>query len=279
MKKLNLVNKEASDIEYVISKYPDGQQNIEILGWYPNTEIVILSRLNNWLDLELIICSVKSLKSVDVKQIHLFVPYFLGSRSDRQFVIGGNNYLKEVICPIINGLKFETVMTLDPHSDVLEACLNNFKKQTNHELVKWALKNINNKPDAQENTVFISPDKGAAKKIYKVLEHVNYKEDPIICSKQRDEKGKLSKFHLELGSYHDKIHDGKELNFIIIDDICDGGATFINIARELKSYFNESHKSKIYLIVTHGIFSKGFLELDKYFDGIYCTNSYYVVFV
>ena len=32
MKKLNLVNKEASDIEYVISKYPDGQQNIEIQG-------------------------------------------------------------------------------------------------------------------------------------------------------------------------------------------------------------------------------------------------------
>ena len=31
---------------------------------------------------------------------------------------------------------------------------------------------------------------------------------------------------------------------------------------------------KIYLIVTHGIFSKGFEELSKYFDGIYCTNSY-----
>lgn len=34
------------------------------------------------------------------------------------------------------------------------------------------------------------------------------------------------------------------------------------------------HHTKMYLIVTHGIFSKGFEELSKYFDGIYCTNSY-----
>lgn len=34
-----------------------------------------------------------------------------------------------------------------------------------------------------------------------------------------------------------------------------------------------SDGQKIYLIVTHGIFSKGFDELAKYFDGIYCTNS------
>lgn len=28
------------------------------------------------------------------------------------------------------------------------------------------------------------------------------------------------------------------------------------------------------LIVTHGIFSKGFGELQQYFDAIYTTNSY-----
>jgi ribose-phosphate pyrophosphokinase len=60
-------------------------------------------------------------------------------------------------------------------------------------------------------------------------------------------------------------------DYIIIDDIIDGGQTFINIAKELKS---KPLKGKIYLIVTHGIFSKGFAELSQYFDGIYCTNSY-----
>ena len=67
-------------------------------------------------------------------------------------------------------------------------------------------------------------------------------------------------------------------DFIIIDDICDGGATFINIAVKIKEYFDNQdyngYQPKIYLIVTHGIFSKGVSELSNYFDGIYCTNSY-----
>lgn len=41
-----------------------------------------------------------------------------------------------------------------------------------------------------------------------------------------------------------------------------------------KEFFGMNEKSKIYLIVTHGIFSKGFKELNRYFDNIYCTNSY-----
>jgi len=52
------------------------------------------------------------------------------------------------------------------------------------------------------------------------------------------------------------------------------GATFINIAKEAAKQYPALKNPKIYLIVTHGIFSKGFTELSKYFDGIYCTNSY-----
>jgi ribose-phosphate pyrophosphokinase len=64
-------------------------------------------------------------------------------------------------------------------------------------------------------------------------------------------------------------------DIIIIDDICDGGATFINIAKEIqKQYELTTPKPKIYLIVTHGIFSKGLEELGEYFESIYCTNSY-----
>ena len=63
-------------------------------------------------------------------------------------------------------------------------------------------------------------------------------------------------------------------DMIIIDDICDGGATFINIAKELRKPGYMYKDNKIYLIVTHGIFSKGTTKLSQYFDGIYCTNSY-----
>jgi ribose-phosphate pyrophosphokinase len=61
-----------------------------------------------------------------------------------------------------------------------------------------------------------------------------------------------------------------EKEIVIIDDICDGGRTFIEIAKILKE---EKKDIKISLIVTHGIFSAGLKELYEYFDMIVTTNS------
>jgi len=290
MKILNLTNNETSDIKFEVSKFPDGQQQVKIdlksfhdisifQFSYKNNEVKIKARLNNFKDLELIICATKSLRELGVKQIHLYTPYFLGSRSDRKFEEGSNNYLKDVICPIINNLKFESVTVLDPHSDVLEACLNNFKKIDNLELIKDVIfNNLCAGPgfvdtDKFNNLILISPDAGANKKIFKIAEQIGYKGDIITCSKSRDENGKLS--HVVVPITREYLN--KDL--IIIDDICDGGATFINIAKEIRNKQKEFKMlgyeySNIYLIVIHGIFSKGFKELNTYFDGIYCTNSY-----
>ena len=122
--------------------------------------------------------------------------------------------------------------------------------------------------------ILVSPDAGASHKIYKLAEQIGYKGDIITCSKERDNKGKLTKTVVPISPHYlDSLKD-----HIIIDDICDGGTTFINIAKTLKKRYasmnNEDMKGKLYLIVTHGIFSKGFEELSQYFDGIYCTNSY-----
>lgn len=148
---LNLVYPEKSNIKYKVSKFPDGQQQITIEGFnrlinplsdLTEDSVLLKTRLNNFQHLELIICTTKSLRNLGVKEIHLYTPYFLGSRSDRKFEEGGNNYLRDVICPIINSLKFESIIVLDSHSSSLECCLNNFKSINNVELVKFALKNI-----------------------------------------------------------------------------------------------------------------------------------------
>jgi len=286
MKTLNLVDIDKSDIKYQIQKFPDGQQNIVIgtggkVTYTSKEPVQIKSRLNNWLDLELITCAAASLHELGVDEIHLYTPYIVGARSDRDFTEGngGNNYLKDVICPVINSLNFKTVTCIDPHSDVLEACIKGFRKISNKDLVYWALrngictyKNVKEgiRPLDMDNIVLVSPDAGASKKIYKLAEQIGYKGDIITCSKDRDKDGKLTKCVVPL-------NDRESHNFIIIDDICDGGATFINIAKEIKKQYEGLETIspiKIYLIVTHGIFSKGFNELTQYFDGIYCTNSY-----
>jgi ribose-phosphate pyrophosphokinase len=282
---LYLVNHEDKlSCKYKISKFPDGQQSITIIEDGYNTfdrlkgqthGITIKSRLNNFQDLELIVCSVQSLKEIGVKTINLYIPYCIGGRSDRKFGEGGVNYIKNVIAPIINLQGLNEVTIIDPHSDVLEACINNFKKIDNLKVVRFALMEY-----FRENGVIISdysklrllsPDAGALKKVFAVAEGIGYENEVIIAAKHRDPKtGKITHTSVPLGP------DDIDKDIFILDDICDGGRTFTEIAKTIRSHVwprDEYFRGKIYLVVTHGIFSNGFQELGDYFDGIYCTNS------
>ena len=272
MKILDLVDQEKVgdlNLRYKISKFPDGQQSINLDFIHLEDEVKISSRLNDFKDLEVILCATAALKNVGVKTIHLYVPYFLGARSDRKFTDGGINYLKDVICPIINSQGYETVTIMDAHSDVLEACIHNYRKIDNTKLVKFALTDIDNTNSAREKLTLVSPDAGALKKIYHVSEHFGI-DKMVIANKHRDIKtGKIT--HTEVPGL---TQEPGSKNFVIIDDICDGGRTFLEIAKTIRKeredyVFND----KIYLVVTHGIFSAGFLELKNWIDGIYCTNS------
>jgi len=290
---LNLVNpNDIFTFKYEISRFPDGQQSIRLIENGYNTfgslresdkqhGITIKSRLNTFSDLELIICATQALKEVGVKNIELYIPYCIGARSDRKFMEGGINYVKTVIAPIINSQGYSKVTILDPHSDVLEACINNFEKEDNIDLVSFALVDYFLSKGFEtwsaenfENVRFISPDAGALKKVFHVADAVKYRNEVIIASKHRNvETGKIDYTNVPMS-----VNDADK-DVFIIDDICDGGRTFIEIAkavdevRKLSSSVKREHYGKNYLIVTHGIFSFGFDFLVQHFDGIYCTNS------
>jgi ribose-phosphate pyrophosphokinase len=263
---LNLVNPEKSDIKYKISSFPDGQQTVDIINYNGLLDKVVMikSRLNNFKDLEIIICANQALKILSPARIHLYVPYFLGSRSDRKFQNGGINYLKQVICPIINSQNFASVTVIDPHSDVLEACLNNFNKVNNFDLVDDALSYliVDNEED---KVVLVSPDAGAYKKVYDVAKKFDIK-NIITATKVRDMvTGNILRTEIPVLDQH------KDLIYVIVDDICDGGRTFVELAKVIKE---NRPTAKVYLVVTHGIFSAGFKTLNEYIDGTFCTNSY-----
>lgn len=280
MKTLDLTNPEDSDIKYKISKFPDGQQAITLdlentIFSSESQSVVIKSRLNSFLDLELIICANQALVELGnvnlvfkLKEISLYVPFFLGARSDRKFLKGQSNYLKTVICPIINSQNFSRVTVLDPHSDVLEACLNNFQKTSNVNFASNSIKDITGY-ERNDKITLISPDAGALKKIYDVAEAVEC-DDVIVANKLRDLKtGRI--IRTEVPGI-DQEPGCK--SFVIIDDIIDGGRTFVEIAKSIRDIRpKEIFNDKIYLVVTHGIFSSGFEELEKWFTGIYTTDS------
>ena len=266
MKELRLSNLDLSDIKFKVSKFPDGQQTIELLDYnYCNNseKVIIITRISSFIDLELIICATQALKNIGFFHIELSIAYFLGARSDRQFVDGGINYLKQVICPIINSQGYEKVYVFDPHSDVIEACVNNIQKNNNHNLVRLSIDYIKGKSGKNKDLLVVAPDAGAIKKTYEVCKKLEL-QNVIIASKIREMiSGNIVKTEIP------KI-DNNIKKIIIIDDICDGGRTFVNLAKEIKKQTDKP----IYLIVSHGIFSAGFDELLSVIDEIYTTNSF-----
>ncbi len=278
---LNLVNEKESDITYKISRFPDGQSDIVLdikefhlsgiseTGKSWSSTIKISSRFNSFKDLEIIICTTKALRRLGIKEIHLYIPYLLGARSDRQFQEGGNSYLVDVIAPILNAQNYKSITVIDVHSDVAAACINNLKSIDNEELVKFALSHIydNDSNYGDRSSVLVSPDAGSLKKIYNIAKEIEYKGEIIIANKHREiETGKILSTEINLNVNC----IGKD--YIIIDDICDGGRTFIELVKAIKE--KDTSNRRFFLIITHGIFSARFEELEKYFNTIYCTNSY-----
>jgi ribose-phosphate pyrophosphokinase len=272
---LNLVNpKDSLSCKYEISKFPDGQQSLKVITPINeiNKHVTIKSRFNSFQDLELIVCATQALRGIGVKKISLYIPYCLGGRSDRKFSEGGINYIKDVIAPIINSQNYHKVEIMDPHSDVLEACINNFEKVSTNKLIDFVLRDYfrNVKGVIKIDYIkllLLSPDAGAYKKIYGVAEYMGYKGDIIVASKYRNiETGKIEKTIVPFPN-----NDFLDKDIFIVDDICDGGRTFTEVAKAIKE--NKKYTGKIYLVVTHGIFSAGFDFLVQYFDGIYTTNS------
>lgn len=274
---LDLTNEEKSDIKYKTINYPDGQRDLIInkeschsIIPPPNSFrilnncVKIKSRLNNAEDLLMIVCANKALRNLKIKEIHLYTPYIMGLRSDRLFQLGGNRYIKDVLSPILNAQNFESVTCLDAHSYVAENCINNLENIDNKKLVCFAL----NEMKKSETTTIITPDDGASKKIFKLIDNLDYEVNIIVCSKDRDKDGKLTKTIVPDFDYSKDI--------VIIDDIFDFGGTFKNIAKAINEKIPESASKigKKYLICTHAIQEEGLKDALKYFETIYTTNSY-----
>jgi ribose-phosphate pyrophosphokinase len=220
-----------------------------------NQKITITHRLNSFNDLGLLCIAVDALRRMDVKDIELFIPYFPAARQDR-VMIKGEPLSVKVYADIINSMQFNKVYVFDAHSEVTAALINNCDVIPNHIFIEMVIKAIGN------NVKLISPDGGALKKIYKVSEFLGGVE-VVECSKSRDVKtGRLSGFKV----YNDDLQGA---DCLIVDDICDGGGTFVGLAEELKN----KNAGKLYLAVSHGIFNKGFEVLDC-FEKIFTTNSF-----
>ena len=259
MRVLNLstgFNPFQSSIEEIESKsflFSGGEVHIKLQG--SADDVLISTRLNDSNDIMKLLLAVDALRRSGTKNISVFIPYLPYARQDRVMVAGEPLSIK-VMCNLINSCGFEKVYVYDVHSEVSLALLENCELISNYSLVKEVLKD-------RTDYLLVSPDAGALKKIYKLAEAMTYTDDIVLCNKVRDvSNGRIKQITVDQDDLQGK-------DCFIIDDICDGGATFVGVAKELKS----RNAGKVSLIVSHGIMSHGETELVDWIDHIYTTDS------
>lgn len=245
-----------SEVEFQAFSFAGGEPHIKIVPNSVTDKVMLTHRLCSFNDFGLLLLAVDALHRLDVEHIEVFIPYFPAARQDRVMVEGEPLSVK-VYTDILNAIGLAKIHLYDPHSDVAPALLNNSKTINNHSLVQRVVDHIGS------DMYIVSPDGGALKKIHKVAAHLQDYE-VVECGKMRDVKtGKLSGFKVPLDNLNAKA-------CLIVDDICDGGGTFMGLANELKA----KNAGPLYLVVSHGIFSKGLENLNEHFEKIFTTDSF-----
>lgn len=246
----------AAKISFESFIFPGGEPHIKITSDIPpGASITITHRARSFQDIGLIMMATDALRRMGAAKISLFLPYFPAARQDR-IMVPGEPLSVKVYADLINALQFQQVTVFDPHSEVTPALLDHCKVVHNHAFIREVCADIG------EALCLVSPDGGALKKIYQLSTSLDGIE-VVECGKSRDVKtGKLKNFKV----YADDL-GGK--NCLIVDDICDGGGTFVGLAEALK----QKNAGKLFLAVSHGIFSKGTEALLPHFDKIYSTDS------
>lgn len=236
---------------------PDSQPHVDfgIYKFDRREEVHLITRGTSFNELGMLAVASDAIKRIDpFLKVGVTITYCLGARQDR-VTHSGVPLTAKVVAEFINSMMFDFVNILHPHSDVFPSLLHDCNIMDHRCYIYRAMEEF--KPDS-----IIIPDAGASKNIHKFLDKHPGLES-IQCLKRRNvNTGVLSDIQI-LGDVVDK-------RCFIVDDICDGGKTFIELAKQLRL----KGASAVGLYVTHGIFSKGFDDLKTDISKIYCTNSY-----
>lgn len=236
-----------------IMKFPGGEIGVTVDSQYCFAPVDITAHMQSSDDIMTLILLVDAIRRENpVAEINLFMPYVPYARQDR-VCNRGESLSITVFANLINSLKLDRVTILDPHSAVTAALF--------HRL--WVIEQteIFSKLRSHWGDIWVvAPDLGASKKAEQFAQYVGA-AGVVQCTKVRNLKtGKLSGFSC--------LGDVTEKNLFIIDDICDGGGTFVGVREVL------SGAARVELAVTHGIFSKGVSAVETHFDAVYTTNSF-----
>lgn len=235
-----------------VDHYPDGMPLIRDPGPY---EVMLLRPrgLGSFAEAMALIAA-----SEDGSPGRLIVPCFPGARQDRHNDEPGSDYLFTLgfTADMVRDQEdsLVEVVVVDPHSDVTPASLPVCRAVKPHDFLDIP---------AGKYAAVVAPDGGAEKRAGGVARKLGV---PLIHAwKTRDvATGRISGFGVQ--PIPAELRGGLAL---VVDDICDGGGTFLGLATELRRIGLRAH-----LYVTHGVFSQGTEKLLEAYEGhVYATDT------
>lgn len=184
--------------------------------------------------------------------IDLVCPYLPYARQDR-VAFPGEALSAAVACRILNAQGYRSVEVWDAHSDVSLALLDRVRHRPASDFAA---------PIVEAADVVVAPDLGAVKRATACARLAG--AELVHAEKTRStDTGAITGTTVHCNPIGQR-------DFLIVDDICDGGRTFIELAKVLRPLT----RGKVKLYVTHGIFSAGFDALHAGIDRIFVANPF-----
>jgi ribose-phosphate pyrophosphokinase len=245
--------------------FPGGEPHVKIPD-FGGKNLLLFLKLRTWNDVGYAAMLLDALAEQEqracvVSDTHVFVPYFPGARQDRSD--GFSPLTLTVTVPL---LASSHVALFDPHSAATAGWVERWQDEVLG--AHWPAPRTLMPSDLDLSTLpyykgVIAPDKGALFRAMDFAAVLPGKPSVFECEKEREfGTGRITKYTAPL------LAPG---HYLVVDDICDGGATFNMLADEVKQ------QSNVYLDlwVSHGIFSKGVGALLTQYGRIYTTDSWY----
>lgn len=261
MEILDLMCQEQSQLTYEYFEFSDGQPHLRITSPLKEWEHVqVITRLATPKEFVVLGLALDVLRRTVKGRISVNISYVLGARMDRA-ISAAEPFTLKVLANMLNVAcaGASDIRILDPHSQVLLDLVPRSTGIGVAALVQSALAKL--PPD----TLVVCPDAGAVPRLVGL--GLAPTTGVVYCEKTRDPNtGALSGFAIKQTPTQDYL---KDKPCLIVDDLCDGGGTFVGLAKVLR----ERGASSVNLCVTHGIFSKGVAALEG-IDSIFVTDSY-----
>ena len=243
-------------IEYKSFTFSAGEIQVRLPDISGYDSIVIESRFPTSQDLMEILLVYNAInESLNFQgSVTLLLPYLPYSRQDRA-CYPGEAFSLYVLARLIatQNRSKDKIVTWDVHSEVAEKLfkqqsLNFINVSTEDLLGRFLKKGVSFDPE----TVVVAPDKGARLRASLAARVIDCQEVCYAEKERNPDDGSITSIKFNPQVKGPSPFEGKHV--LIADDICDGGRTFIELAKEIQ----KDNPASVTLYVTHGIFSRGF---------------------